>query len=346
MKIDIDGVLAKSDLLAYVEHAGGKPRGNGKSYSSHCPLHGGDNPTAFSISLKGNRWLWHCFTGDCGGGDAITFVQKWQNIPDFIKACEWIVGGAIEDSERMRESAARRMEEAKRDAEAAHARAEARLKELRAEERHIFYHKTMMEYHMKEWERAGIDRGMQSFWTLGGCADFVYKVKGDENIYHTPTLTIPIFDTQRQLLTIQHRLLSPVNPKDKYRPDCTGLGAPPFLALPEMGFDGGIIMVMEGAKKAMVTWTRSDVDWQAIGVMSQEGYKAVADDLKPVGKRVVVIPDPNSPRNPNSLRKAYEFAKSVGGRFLQLPEKIDDLILSSDLKQNDLYSMIVQARCV
>jgi hypothetical protein len=105
-----------------------------------------------------------------------------------------------------------------------------------------------------------------------------------------------------------------------------------------MGFDGGIIWVMEGEKKAMVTWTRADSDWQCIGVPGQEMYKHLIDDLKPVGQRVIVVPDPNAET------KAIQLAKAIGGSILLLPEKIDDFILSTGATQNDLYKMSKQTR--
>jgi len=77
-KFNIDAILDKADLLQYVERAGGKPNKHGERYSCACPLHGGDNPTAFSI-WRGTdgRLAWNCFTGSCGGGDAIRFVEKY-----------------------------------------------------------------------------------------------------------------------------------------------------------------------------------------------------------------------------------------------------------------------------
>ncbi len=44
-----------------------------------CPIHNGDNPTAFRVDLK--KGLFHCFTG-CGGGDAVELVRK-------IKRCSY-----------------------------------------------------------------------------------------------------------------------------------------------------------------------------------------------------------------------------------------------------------------
>ena len=39
-----------------------------------CPVHGGDNPNAFVVSLSKN--IWHCFTGCNAGGDVIELVRR------------------------------------------------------------------------------------------------------------------------------------------------------------------------------------------------------------------------------------------------------------------------------
>jgi DNA primase len=39
-----------------------------------CPVHGGDNPNAFVVSLVKN--IWHCFTGCNAGGDVIELVRR------------------------------------------------------------------------------------------------------------------------------------------------------------------------------------------------------------------------------------------------------------------------------
>jgi DNA primase len=39
-----------------------------------CPLHGGDNPNAFVISLSKN--IWHCFTQCNAGGDVVELVRR------------------------------------------------------------------------------------------------------------------------------------------------------------------------------------------------------------------------------------------------------------------------------
>ena len=39
-----------------------------------CPVHGGDNPNAFVISLSKN--IWHCFTQCNAGGDVVELVRR------------------------------------------------------------------------------------------------------------------------------------------------------------------------------------------------------------------------------------------------------------------------------
>lgn len=49
----------------------------GTMIRSCCKLHGGNNPSGFVVNTRNN--LWYCHTGDCGGGDAYTLVQKLEN---------------------------------------------------------------------------------------------------------------------------------------------------------------------------------------------------------------------------------------------------------------------------
>ena len=185
------------------------------------------------------------------------------------------------------------------------------------------------------WTARGLPEEYQGYWYLGGCDDFVV---GEG--YHTPTLTIPIFDEGRNVLNIKHRLVNPQKPTDKYRPERGGLGAfPPLLACPEMGYNGGTIIVVEGEIKAMVTWAYAGIsDWQVIGVPGRTQFKSIADKLK--GKNVLVIPDPGAEK------EAIDLARAVGGKFLKLPDKVDDFILSAGLGKDEIYRLTKQARRV
>jgi DNA primase len=63
---------------------------SGIRYKDHqligpCPLHKGDNPTAFRVDT--GRQIWHCFT-HCGGGDIVALIRK-------IEGCSYLQAGRI-----------------------------------------------------------------------------------------------------------------------------------------------------------------------------------------------------------------------------------------------------------
>ena len=61
---------------------------NGDIIRACCKIHDGNNPTAFVINK--NTGLWYCHTGDCGGGDIFTLVQRMENITGFQTTVQWI----------------------------------------------------------------------------------------------------------------------------------------------------------------------------------------------------------------------------------------------------------------
>ena len=61
-----------------------------------CPLHKGDEPTAFVINQD---FLWYCHTGDCGKGDVFHFVEAMEDIefPQAVKLVAQILGIDIDN---------------------------------------------------------------------------------------------------------------------------------------------------------------------------------------------------------------------------------------------------------
>lgn len=325
---NIENIIHGMDLETLVERAGGVLK-NGRCA---CPLHGGDNPNGFSVFEKDGRQYWKCFTRDCGGGDIIDFVMTWQN-KNFKQACLFLGGDVLADPVEMERMARERHTKAVIDREAAQQREDARRRELQAEQKHLYYHQHMSDYFIEQWINRGLDESWQGFFSLGGCDDFIIN-----ECWHTPTLTIPIFDVNYDVLNIKHRLLKPQNPKDKYRPEKSGLGAfPPLLAFPDKGYDGETTFVVEGEIKAMVTASIApDSEWQFIGVPGRSQYNGLIDKL--FGKNVIVVPDPGAEQD------AAKFCKAVKGRWLALPDKIDDIIVSQELDGSWLKNMERQAR--
>jgi hypothetical protein len=328
--MNIEGVLAKTDLFDFVQKAGAEIGRDGRCA---CPLHGSQDSNSFHIYADAGKQKWKCFSGGCGGGDALDFVQVWRGW-DLKQAYDFLGGEQQYDPAEMKRLADERHARAAAELLDKQQRMEAARRELQVAERHLHYHETMGQWARDMWTARGLDEGLQSFFLLGGCDDF--RV-GE---LHTPTLTIPIFGEDNELLNIKHRLINPKNPKDKYRPETHGLGAfPPLLAIPAMGYDGDLIIVVEGEIKAMVTWTRLPAfDFQVIGVAGKNAFRPLAEKLQ--GKKVVVIPDPDGEA------EAVELARAVSGRVLRLPDKVDDYLLATGASTNDFYAAIRQARRV
>lgn len=331
---NIEALLVSNDLVAFAERAGAKFRKTGGELRSHCPIHGGKNPGAFAVWEESGKQKWKCFTRGCGTGDIIDFIQVWQQ-KSFKDAVAFLGGEVIADPAEMERLARERHERAVRYKKEAEAKEEARRRELQAEQKHLEYHKMLNDYFTSEWMKRGLDECWQNYFCLGGCPDFVI-----DDGYHTPTLTIPIMNENSEVLNIKHRLLNPKNPKDKYRPERSGLGPfPYFLAYPNMGYSGDVIWVVEGEVKTMVLASiNPEEGWAYIGVPGMSQYKGLADKLK--GRNVIAVADPNAESEVGT------FCKAVGGRMIELPEKVDDLIVAHGYDGDWLRSMERQARRV
>jgi hypothetical protein len=84
--LNVERLLSQIELAKLAEQAGTELHQSGRELRGVCPLHKGDNRTAFSIYIdEDGRERWHCYT-DCNtGGDAIDFVRRWRGM-DFIEA--------------------------------------------------------------------------------------------------------------------------------------------------------------------------------------------------------------------------------------------------------------------
>ena len=80
-------LLERLSLRELAEEAGAVFHGSAAGRrSSHCPLHGGDNPHAFHLYQSETRW--HCFTRCPAGhndGDLFAFYMAWKQV-DFPTA--------------------------------------------------------------------------------------------------------------------------------------------------------------------------------------------------------------------------------------------------------------------
>jgi len=63
---------------------------SGDSLSGPCPIHGGENPTQFRVSISKN--IWNCFSECKHGGNVLDFISRMENVSIHgaaLKAIEW-----------------------------------------------------------------------------------------------------------------------------------------------------------------------------------------------------------------------------------------------------------------
>ena len=84
-------------ILEYYNFEEISDRGN--MIRARCKIHGGDNPTAFCWNKNNNLWI--CYTGDCGGGDVFTLIEKIEkcNFSTAVKKAAEILNLNINDME-------------------------------------------------------------------------------------------------------------------------------------------------------------------------------------------------------------------------------------------------------
>lgn len=335
---NLEKLRSDNNLLTIAEQAGAKFKQYRNEYRSRCPIHGGDNPTAFVVYIDNGVQKYKCFTREeCGAGDVIDFVQSWRKC-SITQACEWLGGEKVLDqSEIDRIAAQRAINEIERLQEATE-RAVKVLEELRQIESWRQYHK-MLEDNIKFqriWEDHGIPIEWQNYWQLGYCNQFTVNTHTGK--WTTPTLTIPIFTGENwDLQNIKHRLLNPIDPRDKYRPEKPGLASYPYFCYPEIMYDADRILVVEGEKKAMVTYlTLNDSEIQVIGLPGKNQWKSIVENL--TGKNVYVLLDPDA------LKEANEFSKLIGGKLINITMKVDDAIIDGLLDRYGLERLLAGAR--
>ena len=90
--IDFKAVKAALTMEQVLEHYGllDRFKRSGDSLSGPCPIHKGDNPTQFRVSVSKN--IWNCFSECKHGGNTLDFIARMENVSIHaaaLKAIEW-----------------------------------------------------------------------------------------------------------------------------------------------------------------------------------------------------------------------------------------------------------------
>lgn len=206
------------------------------------------------------------------------------------------------------------------------------------------WHDAMGSAERELWYAQGVDDFAIDYYQLGFCADFSYR-RGD-SIYRSPTLTIPYFRGDN-VVNLQHRLLQPVDDGDKYR-QVPGLRMPLFLTEPADSLNG-LVLVVEGAKKAIITYaaTGSRILGHGVQVVGVPSKTPSADNIAELAdaERIVIMldPDANVPDN-SGWTASGKLAHKLGRnrcQVVRLPGKPDDMILDAGAGAHELMARLL-----
>ena len=294
---------------------------------------------------RAGRDEWHGPCPRCGGRDRfVIFTDRdYPSWNYFCRQCD-PEGGWIDELNPMLKEplSPEKAAQIKRNAEERFYKAqqemEAAIRDLQQTEAWITYHEQQTDKSRRLWESWGIPEFWQDFYKLGYDPDRTIWTDGAE--WHTPTMTIPIFEAKSwECLNVRHRLLKPPSPGDKYRPERSGLPAALFVAYPDEPVRGKTLLV-EGEKKAMVSFiTADDPFMQAVGIPGKNPSSELLEQMDDCDPLYICM-------DPDARQDAVKLARQLGTertRIIELPDKIDDLILKHRLDKSWMAGVIRQA---
>jgi hypothetical protein len=197
------------------------------------------------------------------------------------------------------------------------------------------------------WTKAGVPDDWQDYLKLGFTPDKTYNVLSQ--LLHSPAYTIPYFGFGFVFKTMQYRLCSPDNPKDRYRFE-SGLGTSYYMTTPSLSI-GDEVIICEGAKKAMVTKIYGEPNLTVLAVPSKVDWRGcgILEAVKDCG-RVYIMLDPDCYEEPPDGRASWipqpiAFAKEIGdnARVIECPVKADDAFLQYGMTDDEWFMLKKQA---
>lgn len=284
-------------------------RGNGE-WSASCPVcadaghYGNDKPDRFRMFAAGHG---KSARGWCRRCSFFEWADANSNIrPDPVKIKQ-------------------QQELARQYAEAEARRIEAKIKALTDAAYWQGWHDAMSESQRQLWREQGIVDSLIDVYGLGYKPDHTYYHDG--NKHHSPAMTIPHHE-KGQVVNVQYRLTRPVNGAGKYR-QTAGLPAAMFLTEPDSDITGHVLVV-EGAKKAIVTYQETGGGYCNKQKMTIVGIPSKTPSSDMLNKLVDCEPiyiclDPDAYGKDSSARRMGEKLGAERVLFVRLPAKPDDL---------------------
>ncbi len=339
---DIQLAKQNFDCRVEIERNLGEPaHKSSKSWAWKCPFHADDTPS-FHVYQKG----YYCY-GCQTHGDIFDWWCFWTKRPlsEVLKenkinlTPEEILHRKVEAAEREIQAAKERIE-----------KAETIIKEIKEGKLWERYHegldaedgrpRTMLEVR-------GIPEWYQDYRQFGYDPNHRFEFEKGK-FFFSPTLAIPFFEpTTWECTNIKHRLLG--DSKFKYLPEYKDLPQPLFVTDPAKPIEGKVVL-WEGEFKAAVVYV-TDPDLNVIGL---PGATPSKETLKRLDKceTIWLGLDPDAyvkhERADHTWVSNYESIRDALGRdrviSVELPDKVDDMIVNFGLGRDWLQSNLRQAR--
>lgn len=352
-RIDLQGVIEGYTTLS----------GGPKEFYGPCPKCGGTDRFHF---LAGKGWFCRKCTGDpsvAGWHDAIDLVMLVHGV-NFMTAYEMLSAGGLPEltAEELAEREARQRQSlAELEAER-----EKRRKELDDSRAWEVYHQNLDKLGGRYlWHERGLTDEWIDYYKVGFCESRQFHY-GKGEVYTGASLTIPTFHTELtadgtpvyRCVSLVHRVFGDNPPCGKYRPHTSGLGKVLFradLSGPEIN---GPVLLVEGEIKAMVAYSHIQDDvlkWQNQGYGSPllgslnvvghagAGFKREAAEELSGASKIWVCFDPDATREAEAAAAVLGVERC---KIVELPGKIDDMILEGSLTTADLYEILTNARSI
>ena len=304
-------------------------------YAGKCPRCGGKD--RFHLNTQKGFFCRQC-TGGLDGGwkDQITF-RMWLLGETFMDAFRFFDCGHKLTRQEIAQIAAERERREQIEQEAIHAKQIETRNKLDSSNVWQVYSQNLKENPGARdlWRSRGLSDEWQDYYGVGYCPrkEFYY----DDQPFTTETLTIPYHEARADglhnptyhTIGLVHRLLTPPDPGDKYRPHLSGAGKALYRAdYLTVGLERTALLV-EGEIKAMVTFSHLH-DSQGIPLLPDLSVIATAGaNLKPeliaqlAGvERIWICLDPDANGQADHLARVLGKDRA---KVIRLPEKIDDL---------------------
>lgn len=181
------------------------------------------------------------------------------------------------------------------------------------------YHERMTVAQRQAWLDAGIPQEWQNYYQLGYVVSRTFAHDGQPFV--SDAMTIPVFDHGRTPVNMQYRIMSPPQGVGKYRQE-PGLPSAAFLSDPDVAAFTDQVIVVEGAKKAMILFIYGSQKIMTVGLPGARSWAGMVERLQPCGRVYVVL-------DPDAEKPAADLCRAIGktARLVTVPEKPDDLIL-------------------